>query len=69
MAQAFSHWPLNAEVQVRARASPCGFVVEKVALGQAPSASVFRCQCHFTMALHARMSSGGRTIGPLAATV
>jgi uncharacterized protein YqjF (DUF2071 family) len=35
MAQAFSHWPLNAEAQVRARVSPCGFVVDKVALGQA----------------------------------
>jgi hypothetical protein len=34
MAQAVSRRALTAEAQVRARVSPCGFVVDKVALGQ-----------------------------------
>jgi hypothetical protein len=34
MAQAVSRRPLTAESRVRARVNTCGFVVDKVALGQ-----------------------------------
>jgi hypothetical protein len=34
MVQAVSRRPLTAETRVRSRVSPCGFVVDKVALGQ-----------------------------------
>jgi hypothetical protein len=34
MVQEISHRPLIAEDQVRAPVSPCGFVVDRVALGQ-----------------------------------
>jgi hypothetical protein len=40
MAQAVSRWPLTAEARVRARADPCGILVDNVARFS-PSSSVF----------------------------
>jgi hypothetical protein len=34
MAQVVSRWPLTADTWVHALVSPCGFVVDEVALGQ-----------------------------------
>jgi hypothetical protein len=47
-----------------------GFVVDKVALQQAvlKSSSVFLCQYHSAVALHAHILPGVRKIGPLVAT-
>jgi hypothetical protein len=51
MAQAVSRWPLNVAAWVRARVSPLGFVVDKVALAWVffLSPLVFPCQYHSTV--------------------
>jgi hypothetical protein len=54
MVQAVIRWPLTAEAPVRTRFSPCGIVVDKVALGQ-----VVLCQYNSTVALHTHRSRGG----------
>jgi hypothetical protein len=46
-----------------------GFVVDKVALGQVSLRVVSLCQYYCTVALHAHILSGGRTIGPFVAAV
>jgi hypothetical protein len=48
-----------------------GFVVDKVALGQALLRVIlfYHSPCHFTVALHTHVSSRGWTIGPLVAVV
>jgi hypothetical protein len=49
MAQAVSRRSPTAEARARSRASACGFVVDKVVLGQvSPSTPVFPCQFHST---------------------
>jgi hypothetical protein len=68
MAQAVSRWLLTAEFQIRAKVCPCRIcVVDNVALGQVfpfsfpQSVSFHRCF------IFAHVSSGGWTMGPLAA--
>jgi hypothetical protein len=61
MAQAVSHWPLNAEVLVRAWVSPCRTCDGQSGnvTGFSLSHSVFHCQYHSTMALHIHILSWG----------
>jgi hypothetical protein len=61
MAQAVSRRSVTAEARIRARSLYVGFVVDKVALGQALLRVIlsFPCPCHFTVALHTHVSSRG----------
>jgi hypothetical protein len=70
MAQAVSRWPLTAEARVCARVNPCWICGGKRGTGidSSPSSSVFPVSI-IPPGLHAHMSSGGRTIGPLVAAV
>jgi hypothetical protein len=60
MAQAVSCRPFTMEAQVRARFNPCGIcdVQSETGTGFSLSSSVFLCQYHSTMAVHAHMSPG-----------
>jgi hypothetical protein len=71
MAQAVSRRPFTVEVRVYGRARPCWIYSGQsgTGAGYSPSSSNFPCQCHSTVALHSRVSSGGWTIGPLVAAV
>jgi hypothetical protein len=71
MAQAVSRLPLNADIQVRARVSPCEICGGQTGAGTdySRSYSGFPCQYYSTVALHTHVSSGGWTVGPLVAAV
>jgi hypothetical protein len=67
VAQVVCHWPVTAE----ARFSPCGICGGQSGNGTGFSLTslVFPHQYHSAVALHAHVSSGGWTVGPLMATV
>jgi hypothetical protein len=69
MAQTVSRRPSTAKARVRARVSPCGICGGQSNTGTdfSPSSSGFPCQYDYST--RAPYSSGGRTIGPLVATV
>jgi hypothetical protein len=55
-AQAVSHRPHTAEAIVGARLSPCGNCeLSDNGTGFSPRSSVFPCQYHFTIAIHAHI--------------
>jgi hypothetical protein len=60
MAQAISRRPLTAEARVRACVNPCEICGGKSGTGTgfSPSSSVFPCQYHSTIALHAHIIWG-----------
>jgi hypothetical protein len=71
MAQVVSRRPITAEVQVRVQVSPYGIWGGQhgTETDYCPSCSVFSCLCYTTVILHAHISPGGWTIGPLVAAV
>jgi len=71
MAQVISRRPVIAEAWVRAQVSPCAIYIGESGAGTgfSPSSSLFSCKYHSTMALHAHISSVGRTKGSFVAAV
>jgi hypothetical protein len=62
MTQAVSRRPHTAEARVRAQVSPCGIYGGQSCTGTGSSAnySVFPCQYHSTVVVHAHIISGGK---------
>jgi hypothetical protein len=71
IAQAVTRLPVIAEARVRARVRPYGICGGQTGTGAGFFSEFFGfpCQYHSTMALHAHISHGGRTINPLMAAV
>jgi hypothetical protein len=71
MAQAVSHRPLSAEARVHARLNP--YLISGgrngAATGFSQRSSGLSCHYYSTMALHAHISPGWWTVGPLVAAV
>jgi hypothetical protein len=61
MAQAVCRRPVTAEDRFRFRVTPCDTCGRQSGTGTgfSPSSSVFSCQYHSTVALHACISPGG----------
>jgi hypothetical protein len=68
---AIGHRPLTSEVWTLSLVSPCVICGGQSVTGTGFSLSplVVPCQYHSTVAVHTRVSSGGRTVGPLVAAV
>jgi hypothetical protein len=71
MAQVVNHWPLTTEAWVHTPVSPCGICGGQSGTGTGfpLSSSVFPCQFHSTIDLHANISSGAWTICLLLARI